>query len=157
MDCGTPGFPVHCNSWSLQKFMSIRSVMPLSHLIFCCPFLPSFNLSQHQGLFPWVSSSHQVAKVLEFQLQQRWCAKNCNFKRALCTERQSDRTLCDAGNGLYLCCPVGRPWSWSNVLFLFFGCTGSLLWRLGLAGPWHVGLFLDQGWSLCPLHWQVDS
>ena len=29
----------------------------------------AFNLSQHQGLFKWVSSSHQVAKVLEFQLQ----------------------------------------------------------------------------------------
>ena len=32
------------------------------------PSPPSFNLSQHQGLFTWVSSSHQVAKVLEFQL-----------------------------------------------------------------------------------------
>ena len=33
------------------------------------PSPPAFNLSQHQGLFQWVSSSHQVAKVLEFQLQ----------------------------------------------------------------------------------------
>ena len=33
------------------------------------PFPPALNLSQHQGLFKWVSSSHQVAKVLEFQLQ----------------------------------------------------------------------------------------
>ena len=32
------------------------------------PSTPAFNLSQHQGLFKWVSSSHQVAKVLEFQL-----------------------------------------------------------------------------------------
>ena len=31
----------------------------------------AFNLSQHQGLFRWVSSSHQVAKVLEFQLQHQ--------------------------------------------------------------------------------------
>ena len=31
--------------------------------------LPAFNLAQHQGLFQWVSSSHQVAKVLKFQLQ----------------------------------------------------------------------------------------
>ena len=30
---------------------------------------PAFNLSQHQGLFQWVSSSHEVAKALEFQLQ----------------------------------------------------------------------------------------
>ena len=33
------------------------------------PSPPAFNLSQHQGLFQWVGSSHQVAKVLEFQLQ----------------------------------------------------------------------------------------
>ena len=35
------------------------------------PSPPVFNLSQHQGLFKWVSSSHQVAKVLEFQLQHQ--------------------------------------------------------------------------------------
>ena len=33
------------------------------------PSPPALNLSQHQGLFQWISSSHQVAKVLEFQLQ----------------------------------------------------------------------------------------
>jgi len=33
------------------------------------PSPPAFNLSQHQGLFQWISSSHQVAKVLELQLQ----------------------------------------------------------------------------------------
>ena len=33
------------------------------------PYPPAFNLSLHQGLFQWFSSSHQVAKVLEFQLQ----------------------------------------------------------------------------------------
>ena len=32
---------------------------------------PTFNLSQHQGLFQWVSSSHQVAEILEFQLQNQ--------------------------------------------------------------------------------------
>ena len=35
------------------------------------PSLPAFNLSQHQGLFQGVSSSHQVAKVLELQLQHQ--------------------------------------------------------------------------------------
>ena len=33
------------------------------------PSPPARNLSQHQGLFQWVSSSHEMAKVLEFQLQ----------------------------------------------------------------------------------------
>ena len=35
------------------------------------PSLPAFNFSQHQGLFYWVSSLHQVAKVLELQLQHQ--------------------------------------------------------------------------------------
>ena len=35
------------------------------------PSPPAFNLYQHQGLFKWVSSSHQVARVLEFQLQHQ--------------------------------------------------------------------------------------
>ena len=60
-------------SWSLSKFMSIESVMPSNHLY--RPLLPSsasaFNLAQHQSLFQWLSSSHQVAKVLEFQLQHQ--------------------------------------------------------------------------------------
>ena len=39
-------------------------------------FVVTFNLSQHQGLFQWVSSSHQVAKVLELQLQASVLPKN---------------------------------------------------------------------------------
>ena len=59
------------SSWSLLKFMSIESGMPSNHLILCHTLLPpAFNLSQHQGLFKWVSS-HKVAKVLEFQLQHQ--------------------------------------------------------------------------------------
>ena len=51
------------NSWSLPKLTSIELVMPSNHLILCRP-LPAFNLSQHQGLFQWVSSSHQVAQSI---------------------------------------------------------------------------------------------
>ena len=39
MDCSTPGFPSIANSWSLLKLMSIKSVMPSTHLIFCHPLL----------------------------------------------------------------------------------------------------------------------
>ena len=49
--------------------MSIESVM-LSHPLLSLS-LPTFNLSQHQGLFKWVSSSYQVAQVLELQLQHQ--------------------------------------------------------------------------------------
>ena len=53
------------NSWSWLKLMSIELVMPSSHLIFCRPLLLlTPNPSQHQGLFQWVNSSHEVAKVL---------------------------------------------------------------------------------------------
>ena len=45
------------------------AVQPSHPLSFSSP--PAFNLSQHQGLFQWVSSSYQVAKVLEFQLQHQ--------------------------------------------------------------------------------------
>ena len=70
MDCSTPGLPVHYQLQSLLKLMSIGSVMPSNHLNLCRPLLlPPSIFSQHQGLFQWVSSSHQVAKVLEFQLK----------------------------------------------------------------------------------------
>ena len=59
------------NSQSPPKPMSIESVMPSNHLILSSPSPPVLNLSQHQGLFQWVSSSHEVAKVLEFQLQHQ--------------------------------------------------------------------------------------
>ena len=66
------------NSQNLLKRISIKSVMPSNHLILCCPLLllpsifpdsGSFPMSLGMSLFQWVSSSHQVAKVLEFQLQ----------------------------------------------------------------------------------------
>ena len=60
------------NSWSSLKLMSIESVMPSSHLIFCRSlFLLPPIPPQHQGLFQWVNSSHEVAKVLEFQLHHQ--------------------------------------------------------------------------------------
>ena len=57
------------NSQSSLRLTSIKSVMPSSHLILCRPLLllPP-NPSQHQSLFQWVNSLHEVAKVLEFQL-----------------------------------------------------------------------------------------
>ena len=57
-------------SWSLLKLMSIKSVMPSNHPHpLSSPSPLAFNLSQHQVLFQWVSSSHHVAKVLALQHQ----------------------------------------------------------------------------------------
>ena len=60
------------NSRSLLKLMPIELVMPSNHLILCRPLLllPP-TPSQHQGLSQWVNSSHEVAKVLEFQFQHQ--------------------------------------------------------------------------------------
>ena len=56
-------------SWSWLKFMSIELMMPSNHLILCYPllFLPSI----FPGLFQWISSLQQVAKVLELKLQHQ--------------------------------------------------------------------------------------
>ena len=58
------------SSWSLPKLMTIESMMPSNHPL-SSPSPPPFNLSQHQALFKWVSSAHQAATVLEFQLQHQ--------------------------------------------------------------------------------------
>jgi len=71
MDCSLPGFPVHHQLLELAQTHVhwIGDIIQPSHPL-STPS-PAFNLSQHQGLFQWVSSSHQVAKVLKFQLQHQ--------------------------------------------------------------------------------------
>ena len=69
MDCNTPGFPVHHQLLELAQthiYWASDAIQP-SHSL-SSPSPPALNLSQHQSLFQLVSSSHQVAKVLEFQL-----------------------------------------------------------------------------------------
>ena len=72
MDCSTPGFPVHHQLPELTQTQvrwvsdAIQPSHPLSS-----PSPPALNLSQHHCLYQWVSSSHQVAKGLEFQLQHQ--------------------------------------------------------------------------------------
>ena len=64
-----PPCPYHLPGLAQTHVQWVSEIIQPSH-----PLLypsPAFNLSQHQGLFKWVSSSHQVAKVLEFQLQHQ--------------------------------------------------------------------------------------
>ena len=61
---------VHPNHWVDSNAHWVGDAIQPSHPL-SSPSSPALNLSQHQGLFQWVSSSHQVAKVLEFQLQHR--------------------------------------------------------------------------------------
>ena len=73
MDCSTPGFPDHHQlpEPAQNHVHRVGDTIQLSHpLTFPSP--PTFNLSWHQGLFQRVGSSHQVAKVLDFQLQHQF-------------------------------------------------------------------------------------
>ena len=72
MDCSAPGLPVHHQPQEFAQTHvhwggdAIQQTHPLSS-----PSPPTFSLSQHQSLFKWVCSLHQVAKVLEFQLHHQ--------------------------------------------------------------------------------------
>ena len=72
VNCSTPGLPVHhqlleSNQTHVHR---VGDATQPSHPL-SSPSLPAPNPSKHQDLFQWVSSSHQVAKVLEFQLQHQ--------------------------------------------------------------------------------------
>ena len=72
MDCSMPGFPVHYQLSELAQTHALQvsdAIQPFHPLL--SPFSPAFDLYQHQNLFQWVSFSHQVAKVLGFQLQHQ--------------------------------------------------------------------------------------
>ena len=72
VDCSTLGFPVHHQlpePTQTHVHWVGDAIQPSHPLLSSSP--PIFNLSQHQGLFQWVSFSHQEAKVLEFQLQHQ--------------------------------------------------------------------------------------
>ena len=70
--CSVPGFPVHHQlpEFTQTHVLWVNDAIHTSHPL-SSPSPPAFNLSQHQGLFQWVSSSHQVAKVLAFQPQHQ--------------------------------------------------------------------------------------
>ena len=72
MDCSTPGFPVHHQlpGFTQTHVHWVGDAIQPSHPL-SSPSPPTFNLSQYQGHFKWVSSLHQVAKVLEIQLQHQ--------------------------------------------------------------------------------------
>ena len=84
MESSTPGLPVHRQ---LLEFTQTHvhwisdAIQPYHFLSSAAPL--AFSLSQHQGLFQWVSSLHHMAKVLEFQLQHQsfqWIFRTDSFR-----------------------------------------------------------------------------
>ena len=72
MDCSIPGLPVHHQLLEFTQTHAhwVGDAIQPSHPL-SSPSPATFNLSQPQGLFKWVNSLHQGAKVLEFQLQHQ--------------------------------------------------------------------------------------
>ena len=72
MDCSMPGFPVlhHLPELAQTHVHWVSDAIQPFHILLA-PSLPALNLFQHQGLFQWVSFSHQVAKMLKLQLQHQ--------------------------------------------------------------------------------------
>ena len=138
MDCSRSGLPVHHQlPESTQTHVhwvgdAIQPFHPLSS-----PFPPAFNLSQHQGLFQWVSSSHQAAKLLEFQLQHQ------SFYWTVRTDLLYD--------GLFgsLWCPRDSQRVFSNTIVQFLSLKkqtttkkNTLLFRTsGFASAWALSCF----------------
>ena len=117
MNRSTPGLPVH---HQLPEFTQTRAhrvsdaIQP-SHLL-SSPSPPSPNPSQHQGLSHWVNSSHEMAKVLEFQLQHQsfqWIPRTYLFQEGLvgspCSPRDSQESSAT---------PQFKSINFSNQLFL---------------------------------------
>ena len=72
VDCSTPGLPVHHQLLELAQthVHRVSDAFQPSHPL-SSPSSPAFSLPHHQVLFQWVSSLHQVAKVLKFLLQHQ--------------------------------------------------------------------------------------
>ena len=67
MNCSTPGLPVHHQLWEFTQthIHRVSDAIQPSHPL-SSPSPPALNLSEHQGLLKWVSSSHHVAKGFSF-------------------------------------------------------------------------------------------
>ena len=72
MDCSVPGLPVHHQlpEFTQTHMLWVSEAIQPSHPL-SSPSPSALNFSQQQGLFQWVSSLHQVVKVLEFQIQHQ--------------------------------------------------------------------------------------
>ena len=106
MDCSMPGLPVRHQLPELAETSVhlVGDAIQPSHPL-ASPSPPVFILSQHQGLSQWVSSSHQVATVLEFQLQHQ------SFQWIFRTDFLYDRVVWSP------CCPRDSPESSSTPQF----------------------------------------
>ena len=131
MDWSMPHFPVlyHLPEFAQTHVHWVSDAIQPSHLL-SLPSPPTLNLSQHQDLFQCVGSSHQVARVLEFQLQH---PSNENLELISFTIDCFDLRLCVC----ILSC-------FSHV-WLF-----ATLWTVACQAPLSMGFSRQEYWSVLP-------
>ena len=174
MDCSTPGFPVlhHLPELAQTHVHRVGDAIQASHPL-SSPSPPALSLSQHQGLFQWVSSSHQVAKILEFQLQLQsfqWIFRTNFLKDGVvgspCSPKDSQESSptpqFKSINSLALSLPYGPTLGWIYKDLDGKKCgprdsIGKQLWeslRWQLAGGVYF-LSSSAMWPT-PLHWAAS-
>ena len=133
MDYSTPGFLVHHQLLELAE-THVRwvgdAIQPSHSLSFPSP--PTFNLSQ--SLFIWVGSSHQVAKVLEFQLQHQFFLSCISCSNSQSSPDFEAVSVSDVGRNTSC-----KPYSNQHSQLLFWGHRArdfrSIPWGLNGASP----------------------
>ena len=181
MNCSTPDLPVHHH---LLEFTQTHvhwvgdAIQPSHPLSSCSP--PALNLSQHQRLFKWVSSLHQVTKVLEFQLEHQFfqwtprtdilwdglvgspCSPRDSQESSPAPQFKSINSLVLSflySPGIYSSSP--RPHEYVNFGIknmyrcdLFSDCEmGSITWILQVSPMSLSSSFQEGGWKLRSRYW----
>ena len=137
VDCSTLASLSITNSWSLLKLMSIALVLPSNHLILCCPLLPP-SVFPSIRVFQWDSFSHQVAKVLELQLQHQ------SFRWIFRVDFLQDGLVWSP------CCPRDSQEPFPTPQFESISSSASVLSLL--YGPTLTSILLEKPWLwLCRL------
>ena len=137
MDCSTPGLPVHHQPLEFTQthvHWVGDAIQPPHPLL--SPSPPTFNLSQHQGLFKWVSSLHQVAKVLEFQLQHQYICKEAPYVKKLFSWQGMVFQFYKLTLMSNHCAPQHMPCMWGKSSFLDPWHHSSTIYHLLGPGYW---------------------
>ena len=126
MGCSTPGLPVHCQppEFTQTHVHWVSDAIQPSHPLLS-PSLPALNLSQHQGLFQWVTSSHQVAKLTQMH-SFLWLS---SIPLYMCTTASLSILKDIFWYGQFL----SPYWICYNIVFFFF-----MFWFLGPKGMWNL-------------------
>ena len=147
MDCSTPCIPIlqHLPEFAQTHIHWVSDAIQPSHLL-SSPSPPAFNLSQNQGLFQWVGSLHQVAKVLEFQLQYQsfqWIFRVDFLQDWLVWSPYYPRVFQESS-------PAPQPKSISSLVpCLFYGPTLASVHATGKTSLWLRGLCQQRALGIC--------